>query len=145
MKHKLYEMIVAKAANMDLVVMEKDPSGWIVKMSEILHMNPSKDYFLCLPQHKEAVLHSLNGGYIGCYEDGKWLEVCTLNGRDGKWKITGWYMNETEEIIIRPKKEKRWIIWDIDKGEVHQVFNREASGFSDPRFNHSMHEIEVEV
>ena len=59
MKHKLSEMIKAKAENMDLVITVKncqnDGAWWALKSDkEILPSFANGEYFACLPQHKEA-------------------------------------------------------------------------------------------
>lgn len=63
MKHKHYDKIVAKAANMDLVVFCRDAyhvkEGWFETYN--LPIQEEFDYFLCLPQHKESCLAWLNG------------------------------------------------------------------------------------
>lgn len=156
-KHQYYEMIAAKAANMDLTIYGKlqpnSDSSWSeVGFSELTGVH-FHDYFLCLPQHKEAVFHSLNGGEIGCYDDGCWLEAYTLNGRDGKWKTTAWYMNETEEIIIKPRKEKRWIGYCANTNQTFphpQVSMDVAEDYAARNYGYKMEawqfiEIEVEV
>lgn len=56
-KHKHAELIKAKVDDMSLVVFEKDPIGWRMRTTDIIYMNEGKDYFLCLPQHKEECLH----------------------------------------------------------------------------------------
>ena len=65
MKHKHYDMIVALAENMNLATFCKGKLGkeWIDLGGEGLPcFIPDNHYFLCLPQHKEACLHWLNGG-----------------------------------------------------------------------------------
>ena len=55
--HKHIEMIAAKSANMDLVVCCKHLNeGWGRGNLDDL-ITCYNDFFLCLPQHKEACLH----------------------------------------------------------------------------------------
>lgn len=107
MRHKLYDMIVAKAANMDLVVFIKSKGGWGLACSHP-NFHPNNNYFLCLPQHKEAVLGSLNGG-VALYESPREKGEHAL-GR-AEWKKDDWYMQDDCKSRIKPKKEKRWIVY----------------------------------
>ena len=81
--HKHYEMIVAKAANMDLTVFHKSITGeWLIDTDSnkvMVFENDSTEYFLCLPQHKEACLHWLNGGEIECLEGGDLVTIPSLS------------------------------------------------------------------
>ena len=114
MKHKHYDLIVASVANMDLVMFVKlDNHGgeWVEST-----VNPSipwcegSEYFLCLPQHKEACLHWLNGGEVefeflpdGCGEFGLAAPLS-----EAGWVIDHVFMDD-QLIRIKPKKEKRVI------------------------------------
>ena len=107
MKHVHYEMIVAKAANMELVVLAKSLKWHEVDDEDYLFFSQHDKYFLCLPQHKEACLHWLNGGdaqYLsGAME--KWINF----GSSRYWCGTHLFMRSDASIHIKPKKEKRWI------------------------------------
>lgn len=111
MKHKLYEMIVAKAENMDLVVLLKNSQGWSIKENQFdIQFHEMFEYFLCLPQHKEACLHWLNGGVSLDVknESGNWSDYSLVNV--GKpWSKDRDFMREEYYFRIKPKKEKRWI------------------------------------
>jgi hypothetical protein len=76
MKHKHYDKIVAKAANMNLVVFCRDAyhveEGWFETHN--LPIQDEFDYYLCLPQHKEACLAWLNGANINFTSD-VWSDV----------------------------------------------------------------------
>lgn len=76
MKHKHYNKIVAKAANMSLVVFCRDTyhigEGWFETHN--LPIQDEFDYYLCLPQHKEDCLAWLNGANINFIFDG-WSDV----------------------------------------------------------------------
>ncbi|EKF9797567.1 hypothetical protein O1D18_001122 [Vibrio cholerae] len=103
-KHKHYEMIVAKAANMDLVVFVKNDNGWAC--FDDLPINPHQEFFLCLPQHKDVVLSALNGEKIQIADEG------TLQWDDyyfDDWDSSDCYMTNFYKLRIKPRKEKRWI------------------------------------
>lgn len=115
MKHKHYDMIVAKAANMDLVVFCKNAvDEWIYQEyaeTDVKFSETGFGYFLCLPQHKEACLHWLNGGGVqqkpvddeGC----GWVTCADVN--KVTWMSWTSFMKDELEFRIKPKKEKRWI------------------------------------
>ncbi len=117
MKHKHYDVIVAKAANMGLVVFENDQHGkddWYAIGDGKLPSNERYTYFLCLPQHKEACLHWLNGGDVqhdDCSEG--WATMENINEpmdiNEPLWSKTCRLMTEHLRFRIKPKKEKRWI------------------------------------
>lgn len=63
--HKHAEIIKAKADDMDLVVLGRYKSKeteWEEVSYQHLIGHENYQHFLCLPQHKEAVLCGLNGG-----------------------------------------------------------------------------------
>lgn len=159
MKHKHYEMIVAKAANMELVVFGKskvdkatgEPIGWSI-LCESNEMNwltdEGRELFLCLPQHKEACLHWLNGG-----------ELYINNGKglgEGNYTLSIDIHNPLADFIghpeyqfrIKPKKEKRWIAVNPLTGSV-ELFGDEKvldNCLICPEYkSHQKIEIEVEV
>ena len=99
-------MIVAKAENTELIVFVKDGNHW----NEITQATPfyeHNNYFLCLPQHKEAVLNSLNGG-VAQFESPREKGDHALEQAD--WSSSEWYMQSDATSRIKPKKEKRWVI-----------------------------------
>lgn len=111
MKHKHYEMIVAKAANMELVVFQTDDE---LKEWHVLDRFPmwgeSTNYFLCLPQHKDACLHWLNGGEVEARMRGTGREFEHMTGNPNKdWSNKTVFTSDECDIRIKPKKEKRWI------------------------------------
>lgn len=107
MKHKHYEMIVAKAANMSLVRMYygREKGEWEVSPMQDFLFYDNNEYFLCLPQHKEACLHWLNGGKL----TNKQGSLSWSRPSDTQWSPDSSFMDENEDIRIPPKKEKRWI------------------------------------
>lgn len=109
MKHVHHDKIVAKAANMDLVLFNKSEGqdGWNVSHETCLPVFSKCDYFLCLPQHKEACLHWLNGGESQYLSNGmkEWINF----GDSTSWSTTHLFMTNECELRIKPKKEKRWI------------------------------------
>jgi hypothetical protein len=119
-KHKHYDLIVAKAANMDLVIFSKNESGWRVSELADIICWPDYKYFLCLPQHKESCLHWLNGGALQDFFEGSWTSVGDFEG-EGWVEADNMFMNEEYQLRIKPKKEKRWIV--IHNGKlVNELF-----------------------
>jgi hypothetical protein len=110
-KHPHAEMIKAKAYNMDLVVFERMAYGgdWskMIGRGFISSFHPENDYFTCLPQHKEACLHWLNGGDAQAMNYG-WVDISTA--RSHPWKDTHCFMRDDIKIRIKPLKEKRWVV-----------------------------------
>lgn len=106
--HKHAEMIKAKVDNMDLVVFEKSKlSGWIELARYCFPDDEGIDYFLCLPQHKEAVINSLNVGKSEVNYLDIW-SLCNCN-EPVEWSASWWYMDNNCKSRIKPRKEKRWI------------------------------------
>ena len=107
--HKHAEMIKAKADDMELVVLVKNDE-WCITEScdDALMFFTGKEYFLCLPQRKEACLHWLNGGEIEFnseFSDG-WTEYEPIK----VWGIGSIFMQDDYQIRIKPRKEKCWIV-----------------------------------
>lgn len=156
MKHKHYEMIVAKAANMGLVCFVKRPDvEWVECDDRILPCIDEHEYFLCLPQHKEACLHWLNGGEVQ-YRIA--LDVWTdasNNVSNAAWSSDNLLMDDQVEFRIKPKKEKRWIATFPWAGNAFYVtpesFSSEEllNGYVDMHYGKRdlmiVHQIEVEV
>ncbi len=142
MKHKHYDMIVAKASNMDLVVFvksEETESGGLL-VGSVTHtewpetgergdqmpcFHSDLDYFLCLPQHKEAVLNDLNGGESQLTFDGTNWDKCNLN-QPVKWSEGWWYMKGESQSRIKPKKEKVWVAYHKDGFMFNEVGGSEC-------------------
>lgn len=147
MKHKHYEMIVAKAANMDLIQLYKAGGVW-QETSEQFNMNngwaffEDSDYFLCMPKHKEACLWWLNGGEVEFEYDGKWHSCSDWSN---VWCEASGFTCDSNNLRIKPKKEKRWIVWNEDWDAYHCVFFTNPAGSYSANFKCSIHEIEVEV
>ncbi len=129
MKHKHYDMIVAKAENMDLVVFFNPSLGssadkWEEATTTLFPaFHPETEYFLCLPQHKEACLHWLNGGGVQLDHFDQPMPNSGVKGNcqlvdfdeDANslpWKFNHPFMDQAQEIHIKPKKEKRWIAFN---------------------------------
>ena len=114
--HNLVNMITAKANNMNLVVFckygIKGRQKWIVKDDQdSTEFRAPSEYFLCLPQHKEEVLHVLNGGIVQITTDSHWNNPQEIE-RAGIWLGNDfiWYMSPYCQSRTKPKKEKRWIV-----------------------------------
>lgn len=100
-QHKHYELIVAKAANMDFVVFEKQNTATHEKEeykpiqpdgNKAIWFHENARYFLCLPQHKDACLHWLNGGDVLYSEGQSSWEPYTLSPEHPKYPLQdfGW-------------------------------------------------------
>lgn len=158
MKHVHYDKIVAKAANMDLVVFsycnldrlwgEDVPSQPGVEFID----STNTDYFLCLPQYKEDVLRGLNGEVVESSDENAegWSESSV-----DQWSKHWWYMLDGYVSRIKPKKEKRWIATFPWSGNAFYVtpesFASESllNDYIDMHYGRRelmvTHEIEVEV
>ncbi|CAM0024222.1 hypothetical protein VPHK122_0004 [Vibrio phage K122] len=115
MKHKYAEMIKAKVDNMDLVVLCEGNGKWYECECEFGQIAWWEDfrYFLCLPQHKDACLHWLNGGKAeALHEDFGLMELTDSEAIE--WGVKSVFMKDSIEIRIKPKKEKRLIVYRND-------------------------------
>ncbi|CAH9017232.1 conserved hypothetical protein [Vibrio phage 193E37-1] len=154
MKHKHYEMIVAKAANMDLVVFSKrnDSNRWVELEihKQCISFNEAHSYFLCLPQHKDACLHWLNGGELEILFFDNWEGISDFSC-DYNWKSTCKFMRNEHPLRIKPKKEKRWIAYCASRNQViphAQDTKQLASDYTALHYSHHVDEwqfIEIEV
>lgn len=120
--HKHAKLIKAKADNMELVVFTKSTmtNKWEVTSFEDLVKNEDFDFFLCLPKHKEACLHWLNGGKCESDDDGCFGDLADFNVYD--WCLKHHFISNDNEIRIKPCKEKRWIaVKRNDRTEVYTV------------------------
>lgn len=104
--HKHAAMIKAKVDNMDLTVLCSEDGEWRYGNFQDLCDLDALDCFLCLPQHKEACLHWLNGGSVEFLDvggDWHWYGC-------SKWSASGIrWMSKDATIRIKPRKEKRWL------------------------------------
>ena len=159
-KHKLYDMIVAKAANMELVRLAKPNNGkWVVQADVVqksTQFGEGFEYFLCLPQHKEACLHWLNGCYVqerGFYNADAFGDITMIG--NNCWNVNHIFMDSTSEFRIKPKKVKRFIAsfpWGgNDDFVTPKSFptTRELNEYVDTHYGEQnsmqIHEIEVEL
>lgn len=123
MKRKHNVKIKAWADNKELLVLTKRSLGWEHLTDGAPAWLENKEYFPCLPKHKEAVLALLNGGeaqvkYIG-YD--VWDEAHLLNS----WWVNSWYMNESAESRVKPKKEVRYAYYVKKSGSLTNSFETE--------------------
>ncbi len=123
MKHKNAEMIKAVVDNVDLVIFvrvidQEDERGNYWSFSSLATLAvASNDFFLCLPQHKDACLHWLNGGELQINrktynEQGEELPnegFLNWDRPSRGWKHTVSLMSDKCQFRIKPKKEKRLI------------------------------------
>ncbi|AUR87847.1 hypothetical protein NVP1105O_04 [Vibrio phage 1.105.O._10N.286.49.B4] len=157
MKSKYAELFTAKLNDMDLVLFEKhkDWDKWAlaVNSDRCFMVGNNFDYFLCLPQHKEACLHWLNCGDVQHLDKGSHVDMTSMNdlkSRVGKiWSYECAWMDDDCEIRIKQKKEKRWMIYSERPLSI-EIFSDESvcdTVFSSklPTENKQKIEIEVEV
>ena len=111
MKHKHYDIILAKAANMELALLENVGVGWSVFHEDgcMSLFNPDWEYFLCLPQYTDACLHFLDGGKVQIKVISTWTDMNSFEETD-KWSDIEAFTNKDLEIRIKPKKEKRRLL-----------------------------------
>ena len=128
MKHANAEMIKAVVDNLELVIFfkETDDARWFkTNINSLVNACSTTDYFLCLPQRKEACLHWLNGGDVQLDHFDQPMPNSGVNGNchlvdfdedvnSLPWKLNHPFMDEAQEIRIKPKKEKRWIAVNPD-------------------------------
>lgn len=121
MRHPYYDMIVAKAANMDLVVFRKHDNGeWMpLHGQDEVKIKRSGEYFLCHPKHKDECLHWLNGGEVETdIAKVDWLSIDNYEESSLKqWTPTQGFMEESLEFRIKPRKEKLYIAVKTGKHE----------------------------
>lgn len=156
MKHEHYEMIVAKAANFELIQFVKIGDNWEIVGShdnKVVSFASHYEYFLCLPKHKEACLYWLNGGKAeALHEDLEPMEFA--ESKTVEWGVKSVFMKDSIEIRIKPKKECVWVAYHKDGfmfDEVgvseqdvhHRVKEHEFSDFNGKDWQYK--EIEVEV
>ncbi|WP_210499478.1 hypothetical protein [Vibrio crassostreae] len=122
-KHTKFDMLVAKGENMNLVILLKYASmhHWEKSPNSYPPNNDRVEAFLCLPEHEEACLASLNGDPIEIRskpdkivcenaaslnkeligfrtEAGEWVGVKVTE----PWNVSGWYMSEMVESRAVP-------------------------------------------
>ena len=117
--HRHAEMIKAKADDMDLVVLCKDSYDQANKWQETSQMpfQEEFDYFLCLPKHKDACLHWLNGGHVQHKSSMMaWTDYGVKYDEVLFHKGVSW-LDDCYEIRVKPRKEKLWLAVKTDKHE----------------------------
>ncbi len=158
MKHAYAELFTAKLNDTSLVLFEKHEEWkeWreVAKSDLVFAVGGNFDYFLCLPQHKEACLHWLNGGEVQDFFEGEWVYCASLvrateSGGDNTLEFSEhhMFMNEEFQFRITPKKEKRWIaVRKSDHYVQPLIYLSEGDADEDsPSDCWTHHEIEVEV
>lgn len=114
-RHRHADMIIAKAENTDLVVfIENINTGNWWEVTHDTLFNSHQNFFLCLPQHKDACLHWLNGGAIQMQSDNDWIDVTSP---DFPWKADNIFTYDYTTLRIKPRKEKLYIAIKTDKYE----------------------------
>ena len=145
-KHKHYEMIVAKAENMDLVRLFFNGMSkkWEIPENQDLMFCESVDYFLCAEHNAKATLHLLNGGKVQFMHNnnGAWLDS-VKNSDDMQWSPNLDLMSEDYKFRIKPRKEKRWVVCSPVDGDVcDQLFTSKPDINA---FGESCQVVEIEV
>lgn len=147
--HKHAAMIKAKADNMDFVAISKRSDENWRAVGDWPEWFQDREYFLCLPKHKDAVLHILNGG-DGEVNYGEFWQDCNV-GQPAEWHPRWWCMNEVCESRIKPRKEKRWIVAKPRALASMMYFESEEQAQSTVRYSTGEYkggqviEIEIEI
>lgn len=105
--HANAEMLKAVADDTGLITFCKGNSGkWKIACPADIFYN---DSFLCLPQHNKSgqCLHWLNGGDVQDFFKNEWTDC----GGANTWDSDHMFMDEEASYRIKPKKEKRWIVY----------------------------------
>ena len=112
-KHPHAEIFKAYLDNTDICVLinHENESKWLRTNPRALFDYQDQEFFACLPKHKEACLHRLNGGevQIKYNSSNNWCD-CTAAPDKPTWGHDHIFMDEFVITRIKPKKEKRWII-----------------------------------
>jgi hypothetical protein len=112
-KRKHSKMIKAWADNDELVVFSIRSGGAWRACGNFPSWLEDRNYFICLPQHKEACLHWLNGGEIQWSDDiNEWSDKASYaDDLESQEFFSGnAFMLDDNKFRIKPSKEKRWII-----------------------------------
>lgn len=141
-KHKHFEMGVAKLGNTELVLFYKGEHRWVELFQHEMPYVETAEYFLCLPQFTKACLHWLNGGETEFKCQGEWYS-CDDWSKEWDAQTCG-FMQADNIIRIKPKKVKRWVIWNEDDDSFHCHFKTNPNECYQANFKFSIHEIEVE-
>ena len=126
-KHRHYEMIVAQAANIELVQFIKINKKWEVcgeYDKNLINFHSANDFFLCLPQHKKECIHFLNGGDVQFEYEGGWVDCDPST----EWNAEKWCMLDRFNSRIKPKKVKRVIGVNIKTGQTTFAYELDNEG-----------------
>lgn len=151
MKHKHADIAKAKLDNVNLVLFAKHESSdkWaeIAYHGDIAFLS-NYEYFLCLPQHKEACLHWLNGWKVQYTNGGVdgFFDI-EYSHKEGDWSYCHAFMQLGAAIRIKPRKQKRYVVFH--KGSlVNELFEFDAdirASYGSEYQNLQIFPIEVEV
>ena len=154
MKVKHYDMVVAKAANFELVQLMKINNVWEVvgsKCGETINFSSDYEYFLCLPENKDSCLYWLNGFEV--QEKGRkageswWSDSDDSEDWSSEWHEDHIFMSNVSVFRIKPKKEKRWLMVQPISGQTTNHFSspeRAMDSVSNTDSRWQLMEIEVE-
>lgn len=148
--HNHAEMIKAKADNMDLVLFRKTPTSeaWEVCRNDWVPADSQDKYFLCLPQHKEACLHWLNGrDLVVNYGVSIWEDFLgMIRGNNAATSENNCFLRVGYEFAVKPRKEKRWIGVNMESvTDVHYLTEKACADSVEHPEDWQFIEIEVEV
>lgn len=146
MKHKHYDMIVAKAADTRLITFIKVGTGWRESVTgstgEMPKFKSDNDYFICMPKHKETCSHWLKGGRIEASLLGDFKEI----PNDYEWSLSSIFMSNDCKIRIKPRKEKRWIgVYKNGATTDTHLLEREARAHPSVTEDGNWQFIEIEI
>ena len=130
-KCKNYEMVIAKANNDNLFVFVNNFGEWELSDFKSLVGVSDFEYFLCLPQHKEACLHWLNGGGVQykLEKEKRWTNIAPYV-EIPKCKPHGFFMGTNYGYVyrIKPKKVKRVIGVNVKTGQTTSAYELDKEG-----------------
>lgn len=147
--HSNAAILKAYADDTELVIfMLGSNSKWHRTNPKALMDYPDDKFFACLPQHEDACLYWLNGGDVKGKSTGAWINYCPAIKAD--WNNCTSFMDSDFEIVIKPRKEKRWIALNAF-GDVMPVHCKDLDSakqlvqYKDVGINGDIQYIEIEV
>lgn len=129
-KHKHYDMIVAKAENMELACLTRHTTHdlWREQAGQYSHVffGEMADYFLCLPEHTEACLNWLNGFGVRTVNNGIVITK-KLKQKTPIWTPSTIFMRPDASFEVLKGKRKKWIVYRTDGAVVGPFDNKETA------------------
>ncbi|UYE90945.1 hypothetical protein [Vibrio phage vB_VaS_L1] len=141
-EHNNAAILKAYADNTDLVIfMLGSSSKWSRTNPKALMDYPDDDFFACLPKHEKPCLHWLNGGDAEVNVVSEWRGIRHYT----MWDDVSSFMDSRFCIRIKPRKEKRWIIFSPSHGDVNKILFQEKPDMRNYGEHCQLVEIEVEI